>query len=140
MPRRVETRFDILSDLPSLLGPKIPPHRGPFYHGTKAVLDVGSVIEPRREWYNDSFVGDKSTNMYAFATTFYDDARAYSRQPLSSNKPGYVYEVEPIQLDVYMDEDFSRVPSKGETPGEVYISPSGWRVKRLLETVPGEVE
>lgn len=138
MPRRVITRFEMLADMPSRLGPKMPD--GPYYHGTKAILDIGSVIEPRVEHYNLSYQGDESLGQYAFATRDLRTAESYARLPhfglgQDRSMPGYVYEVEPLNVDAEMDPldwHYSWPPT-----GQDYRSPSGWRVIRLVEEIPG---
>jgi hypothetical protein len=111
-----------------------------YYHGTKAVLQPGQIVEPRVEHYVDPNGYGEEKMGYAFATTDYATAQRYARKPhagLGQNygNDGYVYEIEPLQEDVVPDPLGN---SFGNT--EDYVSPSGWRVIRLLETIPGEVE
>lgn len=124
---RIESRFEMLA-------------ASVYYHGTKAVLQPGQIVEPRVEHHTDPYGAGEEKMGYAFATTDYATAQRYARKPhagLGQNygNDGYVYEVSPLQQDIVLDPLGN---SHGNT--EDYVSPSGWIVKRLLETIPGEVE
>lgn len=111
-----------------------------YYHGTKARLQPGQVVEPRVEHYVDPDSSGEEKMGYAFATTDYRTAQGYARKPhagLGQNygHDGYVYEVEPLQEDVVVDPLGN---SFGQTTD--YVSPTGWLVKRVVEVIPGEVE
>ena len=169
--RRVETRIEILGEALTR-GPDGPfnrlmddrmqiPTEGPFYHGTNAILRPGEVITPQQSAYRDySYPSSNPTTWgeprpgtnYSFATRNIEVARNYSNWKDRHND-GYVYEVEPIKLDLEHDpEDFRSVhpnhPTKPDPfiwsgewkytgPSETFRSPTGWQVVRLVETVPG---
>jgi len=71
---------------PSNLGPD----PGPFFHGTKARLRPGDVLEPGRS----SNFGSRSTAVFVYLTATLDAAVWGAELALGDGR-GYVYEVEP---------------------------------------------
>lgn len=63
---------------------------GPFYHGTKACLKPGDLLEPgRRSNYGE---GKKANFVYLTATL---DAAAWGAELAAGDEPGRIYRVEP---------------------------------------------
>ncbi|MCL1838687.1 MAG: NAD(+)--rifampin ADP-ribosyltransferase [Propionibacteriaceae bacterium] len=63
---------------------------GPFYHGTKAVLQVGDLLEPGRS--SNFGTGRQANFVYLTATL---DAAIWGAELAIGNEPGRVYVVEP---------------------------------------------
>jgi len=155
MMKRIETRLQMLADRPEWLRSKGPFPIKAFYHGTAAELEPGEIITPLNEpsayepyWETDP--GMEDPQGYGFATSDIDIARIYAEHHAMNNtwergaRYGYIYEVEPVNPDwaagygTTKEEDSAhghhRKDVYHEFAGE-YISQSGWRVIRLVETV-----
>ena len=63
---------------------------GPFYHGTKADLKVGDVLEPG----NSSNFGERRTANYVYLTASLD-AATWGAELAIGQGPGRIYRVEP---------------------------------------------
>ena len=68
-------------------GPRIP---GPFYHGTKADLKPGDVLEPG---YSSNF-GERRNANYVYLTATLD-AATWGAELAEGEGPGRIYRVEP---------------------------------------------
>jgi rifampin ADP-ribosylating transferase len=66
------------------------PDNGPFYHGTKAVLKAGDLLEPGRT--SNFGQGNKANFVYLTATL---DAATWGAELAQGDGPGRIYEVEP---------------------------------------------
>ncbi|MCC5892012.1 NAD(+)--rifampin ADP-ribosyltransferase [Exiguobacterium sp.] len=66
-----------------------PLDRGPFFHGTKAELKLGELLEPRR----DSNYQDKQSNYIYFTATL--DAAKWGAELASGDARERIYLVEP---------------------------------------------
>jgi rifampin ADP-ribosylating transferase len=70
--------------------PSPPRDAGPFYHGTKADLNAGDVLEPG---YSSNFgAGRKANYVYLTATL---DAATWGAELAVGEGPGRIYRVEP---------------------------------------------
>lgn len=63
---------------------------GPFYHGTKADLKPGDVLEPS---YNSNYGERKKANYVYLTATL--DAAVWGAELAVGDKPGRIYRVEP---------------------------------------------
>ena len=63
---------------------------GPFYHGTKADLKIGDLLEPG---YNSNF-GDRKKANYVYLTATLD-AAIWGAELALGDEPGRIYRVEP---------------------------------------------
>lgn len=63
---------------------------GPFYHGTKADLILGDLLEPG---FSSNFGERKKANFIYFTATM--DAAIWGAELAVGNKPGRIYQVEP---------------------------------------------
>jgi rifampin ADP-ribosylating transferase len=98
---------------------------GPFYHGTKADLKPGDLLEPG---YNSNYgEGKKANYVYMTATM---DAAIWGAELAAGEKPGRIYLVEPTG----MFEDDPNLTNK-RFPGNPTRS---YRTKQPLRVV-GEV-
>lgn len=154
--RKVQTRFEMLSeywdwDLVHQDRPEggnkmldmvntfpLSP-QGPFYHGTAAQLQPGDVIEPRVK-HRSNPQPDWSKEELAFAATGYNQAANYAAsRGRDAGGTGYIYEVEPLNDDIRPDQiagqPLLRQQFDPDQHGEAYVSPSGWRVVRLVDTI-----
>jgi hypothetical protein len=125
-------------------------HGTTFYHGTPEELNPGDIVKPINPPMEYTPMWDQKPGNYAFATTDYNAARHYALYEKSGKMRdvGYIYKVSPV------GQDWARGggPAHQNTPnaslkamdtkGEIwkqqspeYISPSGWRVIKLVETV-----
>lgn len=64
---------------------------GPFYHGTKADLKLGDLIEPG---YSSNYGKRKKANYVYLTATL--DAAVWGAELAVGNEPGRIYRVEPI--------------------------------------------
>lgn len=64
---------------------------GPFYHGTKADLKVGDLLEPG---YSSNYGEGKKANFVYLTATL--DAAIWGAELAIGEKPGRIYQVEPI--------------------------------------------
>ena len=77
-------------DVKSERTPSGPLDSGPFYHGTKAKLKPGDLLEPgRRSNFGE---GRKANYVYLTATL---DAAAWGAELAVGDEPGRIYRVEP---------------------------------------------
>ncbi len=67
-----------------------PPDEGPFFHGTKADLRVGDLIEPGRA---SNFGTRQQANFVYLTATM--DAAVWGAELAVEEGPGRIYEVEP---------------------------------------------
>jgi len=63
---------------------------GPFYHGTKAVLKLGDMLEPG---FSSNYGERKKANFICFTATM--DAAIWGAELAVGNKPDRIYQVEP---------------------------------------------
>lgn len=63
--------------------------KGPFFHGTKAVLEIGDLLEPN---YQSNFQNKKSNYIYFTATL---EAAKWGAELASSNNKERIYIIEP---------------------------------------------
>ncbi|MFN8184445.1 MAG: NAD(+)--rifampin ADP-ribosyltransferase [Candidatus Nanopelagicales bacterium] len=66
------------------------PDPGPFYHGTKAVLETGHLLEPG---FNSNF-GERRTANFVYMTATLD-AAIWGAELAVGDEPGRIYQVEP---------------------------------------------
>lgn len=66
-----------------------PLDRGPFFHGTKAELQLGDLLEPQ----NLSNYQDKKSNYIYFTATL--DAAKWGAELAKSDRPERIYIIEP---------------------------------------------
>lgn len=66
------------------------PDLGPFYHGTKADLKEGDLLEPN---YSSNYGERKKANYIYLTATL--DAAAWGAELAVGDKPGRIYRVEP---------------------------------------------
>jgi rifampin ADP-ribosylating transferase len=66
------------------------PDDGPFYHGTKADLKIGDLLEPGRA--SNFGQGNRANFIYLTATL---DAATWGAELAQGDGPGRIYEVEP---------------------------------------------
>ncbi len=66
---------------------------GPFYHGTKADLQIGDVLEPG---YNSNYGEQAKANFVYFTATL--DAAIWGAELAAGDKPGRIYQVEPTGI------------------------------------------
>ncbi|GEN82818.1 rifampin ADP-ribosyl transferase [Sporosarcina luteola] len=64
--------------------------RGPFFHGTKAKLEIGDLLEPL---YASNYQDKKSNHIYFTATL---DAAKWGAELAKSNSKERIYIVEPL--------------------------------------------
>lgn len=64
--------------------------KGPFYHGTKAILKQGDLLEPG---YNSNYGERKKANFIYFTATL--DAAVWGAELAVGTEPGRIYIVEP---------------------------------------------
>lgn len=64
--------------------------KGPFYHGTKADLKPGDLLEPG---FSSNYGERKKANFVYFTATM--DAAIWGAELAVGNKPGRIYQVEP---------------------------------------------
>ncbi|MBT0995545.1 NAD(+)--rifampin ADP-ribosyltransferase [Cellulomonas sp. DKR-3] len=64
---------------------------GPFFHGTKAALQVGDVLEPGRS----SNYGSRRTAQFVYLTATMD-AATWGAELAQGDAPGRIYVVEPL--------------------------------------------
>lgn len=64
---------------------------GPFYHGTKAVLNVGELLVPG---YSSNYGERKEANYIYLTATL--DAATWGAELAVGDGPGRIYRVEPI--------------------------------------------
>ncbi|WP_333783129.1 NAD(+)--rifampin ADP-ribosyltransferase [Lutispora saccharofermentans] len=74
--------------LEQLLNKSLDP--GPFYHGTKADLKVGDLLEPG---FSSNYGERKKANFIYFTATM--DAAIWGAELAVGNQPGRIYQVEP---------------------------------------------
>lgn len=67
-----------------------PPDPGPFYHGTKADLHAGDLLEPR----HSSNYGSRSTANFVYMSATLD-AAVWGAELAKGDSPGRIYHVEP---------------------------------------------
>lgn len=150
MSKRIETRFEMLADQPNRLWDTryMRPYDVPFYHGTSSIFLPGETIDAdydaiRDERSNHPLYWGENTGTqggYAFATTNIDTAKDYARDKADyGGGIGFIYEVEPLNWDYHYDPwDSWLDKDRGDQGGsESFRSPSGWKVIRLIEVVPG---
>lgn len=70
--------------------PRAPQDPGPFFHGTKADLQPGDLIEPG---FNSNF-GQRQTANFVYLTATLD-AATWGAELAIGDGPGRIYEVEP---------------------------------------------
>lgn len=63
--------------------------KGPFFHGTKAVLEIGDLLEPN---YQSNFQDKKSNYIYFTATL---EAAKWGAELAASNNKERIYIIEP---------------------------------------------
>jgi len=63
---------------------------GPFYHGTKADVGPGDLLEPG---FSSNYGGQKKANFIYFTATI--DAAIWGAELAVGDKPGRIYRVEP---------------------------------------------
>jgi Rifampin ADP-ribosyl transferase len=63
---------------------------GPFYHGTKAVLKLGDLLEPG---YSSNYGERKKANYVYLTATM--DAAVWGAELAVGDEPGHIYRVEP---------------------------------------------
>ena len=63
---------------------------GPFYHGTKAVLKIGDLLEPS---FSSNYGERKKANYVYLTATL--DAAIWGAELAVGNEPGRIYRVEP---------------------------------------------
>jgi rifampin ADP-ribosylating transferase len=63
---------------------------GPFYHGTKAGLNPGDILEPG---FSSNYGERRKANFIYFTATM--DAAIWGAELAVGNKPGRIYQVEP---------------------------------------------
>lgn len=101
------------------------PDGGPFYHGTKADLREGDLLEPN---YSSNYGERKKANYVYLTATL--DAAAWGAELAVGDRPGRIYQVEPtgpIEDDPNLtDKKFPGNPTKS------------YRTKQSLRVV-GEV-
>ncbi|WP_089610742.1 NAD(+)--rifampin ADP-ribosyltransferase [Dehalobacterium formicoaceticum] len=68
-----------------------PIDTGPFYHGTKADLKVGDLLEPG---FSSNYGKRKKANFIYFTATM--DAAIWGAELAVGDHPGRIYQVEPI--------------------------------------------
>ena len=68
-------------------------YAGPFYHGTKADLDVGELLQPG---YNSNYGEGKKANFIYMTATM--DAAIWGAELAVGDKPGRIYIVEPTGI------------------------------------------
>lgn len=107
-----------------------------------------SWSEPRDMPLDENLQPARDFDTYAFAAKNIDVARRYARQKQARSgkrvgdkwvySAGYIYEVEPLKFDYHYDPEDSYFPQdRGDRGGaESFRSPSGWRVIKLVETIP----
>ncbi|WP_109713674.1 NAD(+)--rifampin ADP-ribosyltransferase [Faecalicatena contorta] len=66
------------------------PELGPFYHGTKADLKDGDLLEPN---YSSNYGERKKANYVYLTATL--DAAVWGAELAAGDKPGRIYQVEP---------------------------------------------
>lgn len=66
------------------------PELGPFYHGTKADLKDGDLLEPN---YSSNYGERKKANHVYLTATL--DAAVWGAELAAGDKPGRIYQVEP---------------------------------------------
>jgi len=66
---------------------------GPFYHGTKADLKPGDLLEPN---FNSNYGGRKKANYVYLTATF--DAAKWGAELAVGDERGRIYQVEPIGM------------------------------------------
>ena len=145
MPRRVETRFEMLADQPEWMRPRGPAPLPALYHGSVAKLNPGDIVvssqttNPLQSEINKlpTFPEfEKShpahSTQFAWASPDINTARQYA-VPYAYHNPsdeeqeeGYVYEVAPVDPNFVYGE-------KGM--GSVYGSKKGWKVIQLIEVM-----
>ena len=67
--------------------------RGPFYHGTKASLDIGSLLEPG---YHSNYGERKKANFIYMTATM--DAAIWGAELAVGEGAGRIYQVEPTGI------------------------------------------
>ena len=64
---------------------------GPFYHGTKAIMKIGDLLEPG---YRSNYgKREKASFIYLTATL---DAAVWGAELAAGDEPGRIYRVEPV--------------------------------------------
>lgn len=93
------------------LTPSGIPDGGPFYHGTKADLKEGDLLEPN---YSSNYGERKKANYVYLTATL--DAAAWGAELAVGDRPGRIYQVEPtgpIEDDPNLtDKKFPGNPTK----------------------------
>jgi hypothetical protein len=88
-----------------------PPEPGPFFHGTKAHLEIGGLLEPG---YSSNFGAGKQANFVYLSATL--DAATWGAELALGEGRGRIYRVEPtgpIEDDPNLtDKKFSGNPTK----------------------------
>jgi rifampin ADP-ribosylating transferase len=94
-----------------LTGTSPPPEPGPFFHGTKAHLEIGSLLEPG---YSSNFGARKQANFVYLTATL--DAATWGAELALGEGRGRIYRVEPtgpIEDDPNLtDKKFPGNPTK----------------------------
>ncbi len=70
-----------------------PQDAGPFYHGTKADLKIGDLLEPD---FNSNYGGRKKANFVYLTATL--DAAKWGAELAGGDGPGRIYQVEPTGM------------------------------------------
>ncbi len=70
-----------------------PLDAGPFYHGTKADLKAGDLLEPG---FHSNYGERKKANFIYFTATM--DAAIWGAELAVGNRPGRIYQVEPTGI------------------------------------------
>lgn len=65
--------------------------KGPFYHGTKADLNLGDLLEPG---FSSNYGKQKKANFVYFSATL--DAAVWGAELAVGEGRGHIYRVEPI--------------------------------------------
>lgn len=104
-----------------------PLDSGPFYHGTKADLQLGDLLEPG---YNSNYGEQAKANFVYFAATL--AAAIWGAELAVGDKPGRIYQVEPTG-------DFENDPNLTDRkfPGNPTRS---YRTKQPLRVVGEELD